>query len=127
MPGCSATSAPSATGHVDDEVVALRWISSNGRARITLRCTWPDRTVRTPLPGRSLDGGDQTNPDWSPDGERFVFAMNDGKRDDLWVADADGSDAHMLLDCTRQLPLAGRPRLVAGRQADHLQPEHPTC
>ena len=46
-----------------------------------------------------LAGGNQTNPDWSPDGQRFVFAMNDGERDDLWVADADGSDARMLLDC----------------------------
>ena len=30
---------------------------------------------------------------------QFVFAMNDGERDDLWVADADGSNARMLLDC----------------------------
>ena len=43
--------------------------------------------------------------------------MNDGKRDDLWVADADGSDARLLLDCRAPVPLAGRPRLVAGRQA----------
>ena len=57
-----------------------------------------DGTDRT-APLHDLAGGHQTNPDWSPDGKRFVFAMNDGKRDDLWVADADGSDAHLMLDC----------------------------
>ena len=28
-----------------------------------------------------------------------VFAMSDGERDDLWVADVDGEHARMLLDC----------------------------
>src|SRR3954469_2981271 len=31
--------------------------------------------------------GDQTNPDWSPDGRQFVFVMTDGTTDDLYVAD----------------------------------------
>ena len=59
------------------------------------------RTDGTDLtaPLHDLAGGNQMNPDWSPDGRRIVFAMNDGRRDDLWVADADGTDARMLLDC----------------------------
>lgn len=59
------------------------------------------RTDGTDLtaPLRDLAGGNQTNPDWSPDGRRIVFAMNDGERDDLWVADADGAHARLLLDC----------------------------
>ena len=42
-------------------------------------------------PLHDLAGGHQSNPDWSPDGKQFVFAMSDGERDDLWVADADGA------------------------------------
>jgi Tol biopolymer transport system component len=43
--------------------------------------------------------GDQTNPDWAPGGHRFVFAMSDGHRDDLWVAHTDGTRPRRLLDC----------------------------
>lgn len=50
-------------------------------------------------PLADLAGGDQMNPDWSPDGSQLVFAVNDGKRDDLWVSGADGSAPHVLLDC----------------------------
>jgi Tol biopolymer transport system component len=59
------------------------------------------RTDGTDLtaPLRDLAGGNQTNPDWSPDGRRIVLAMSDGERDDLWVADADGTHARRLLDC----------------------------
>lgn len=52
------------------------------------------------FPLEDLPGGDQTNPDWSPDGSRIVVVVNDGARDDLWVADADGGHARMLLDCS---------------------------
>ena len=53
--------------------------------------------VRYPL--EDLPGGDQTNPEWSPDGSQVLLAVSDGKRDDLWVADADGTGARVLLDC----------------------------
>jgi Tol biopolymer transport system component len=51
------------------------------------------------FPLEDLPGGDQTNPDWSPDGSHIVLAVSDGARDDLWVAGADGSDPQLLLDC----------------------------
>ena len=41
----------------------------------------------------------QTNPDWSPDGLSYVFAMVDGTTDDLFVAETGASDARKLLDC----------------------------
>jgi len=50
-------------------------------------------------PLADLPGGDQTNPDWSPDGSQIVFVVNDGIRDDLWIAGADGTNARVLLDC----------------------------
>ena len=50
-------------------------------------------------PLAELPGGDQTNADWSPDASQIVFVLNDGARDDLWIAGADGSGAEMLLDC----------------------------
>lgn len=53
--------------------------------------------ITYPLP--DLPGGHQMNPDWSPDGSQIVFAVNDGKRDDLWVSGADGSGPKVLLDC----------------------------
>ena len=49
--------------------------------------------------------------------------MNDGERDDLWVADADGDRCADAARLSRPVPLAGRPRLVAGRQAHRLQPD----
>lgn len=50
-------------------------------------------------PLEDLPGGDQTNPEWSPDGSQVLLAVNDGRRDDLWVAAADGTGARVLLDC----------------------------
>ena len=50
-------------------------------------------------PLEDLPGGHQTNPEWSPDGSQVLVAVNDGRRDDLWIADADGSSPRMLLDC----------------------------
>ena len=38
----------------------------------------------------------QDNPDWSPDGTRITFVSQDG----LWVMDADGSDASVLVPTT---------------------------
>lgn len=49
-------------------------------------------------PTDDVPGQDQTNPDWSPDGKRIVFAVSDGA-DDLWTVNADGTGAEMLLAC----------------------------
>ena len=48
-----------------------------------------------------VSGINQTHPDWSSDGNRIVFAVMamDGLQD-LWVVDADGTGAEMILDCS---------------------------
>ncbi|HEX5828727.1 MAG TPA: hypothetical protein VFY23_14465 [Candidatus Limnocylindrales bacterium] len=51
-------------------------------------------------PTRTVPGGDQTNPDWSPDGSRLVFAVASGSHENLWVVNADGTGARLLADCT---------------------------
>ncbi len=50
-------------------------------------------------PTENVPGIDQTNPDWSPDGKRIVFAVADGS-DDLWTVGVDGTGAAMLLECS---------------------------
>ena len=49
------------------------------------------------------NGGEgwQLHPDWSPDGAQLTFVIDDSPngRRDVWVSNADGSDAHRLFDC----------------------------
>jgi Tol biopolymer transport system component len=44
--------------------------------------------------------GSQRHPDWSPNGEQLTFIQAPpGKPDELWMVDADGTDAKKLLSC----------------------------
>jgi len=44
--------------------------------------------------------GTHEHPDWSPDGTRILLNSIDADgTEDLWVADADGSDARRIVDC----------------------------
>ena len=51
------------------------------------------------------EGGTQASPDWSPDGSRLAFSVDQAGESppnetrDIWVADADGSNAKRVFDC----------------------------
>jgi Tol biopolymer transport system component len=60
-------------------------------------------------PTSDVPGGDQTNPDWSPDGSQLVFAVSSGGSDVLWVVNADGTDARLLVDCDDECAVVDDP------------------
>jgi len=52
-------------------------------------------------------GGDgwQLHPDWSPDGQQLAFVVDvypspNGGHRDIWISNADGTNARQLFDCT---------------------------
>lgn len=54
--------------------------------------------------------GTQEHPDWSPDGARIVLDAADGEGvHDLWVANADGSAATLVVDCVEPCLWANEP------------------
>lgn len=105
--GCTATgdSEPDvantrSAGNVPQPGEAWVLYQGEGQAGAQVRLIRPDGTGDHPVL-TDVTGTHQTNPDWSPAGDRFVFALTDGRTEDLWVADVDGSDAHVLVDCER--------------------------
>ena len=54
----------------------------------------------TPDVPRRTDGW-QVHPDWSPDGTRLAFAVDDtdGSSRDLWISEPDGANAERVFDC----------------------------
>jgi Tol biopolymer transport system component len=54
--------------------------------------------------------GTQEHPDWSPDGRQLVIDTVDGAGvRDLWIADADGTDARVVVDCVAPCKGADEP------------------
>ena len=98
LAGCSAGgSAP--TGKAPDAAPQPRILFQGmGPEHLLLGMARLDGSGVT-FPLADLPGGDQTNPEWSPDGTQVLVVVNDGSRDDLWIAGADGTEPRMLLDC----------------------------
>lgn len=92
-PASTSPSSAPAVGADDPWIVFQQF-----KARSTVTLVRPDGTGLH-SPTLDVPGGDQTNPDWSPDGSRLVFAHRQGAREDLWTVNADGSDARLLAGC----------------------------
>ncbi len=90
--------APGTTVADGDAVEGAAWAIQIFKSRATIQVVDADGGSRF-SPTASLEGGDQTNPDWSPDGSQLAFVMNDGTRDDLWITNLDGSGGRVLFDC----------------------------
>lgn len=109
LAGCSGSD-----GSASDGGLAGEWIVYEGPIEGTggvtdagNRLVRPDGTGdvwATPdVPRR--EGGWQAHPDWSPDGGRLAFAVDQAGESppnetrDIWVSDADGSHAKRVFDC----------------------------
>ena len=95
-PTTAATPSPTPISVADGE----SWIAFQqfpGKSTVTL--VRPDGSGLH-SPTLTVPGGDQTNPDWSPDGSQLVFAVASGTSENLWVVNVDGTGARLLADCT---------------------------
>jgi len=101
-PSAAATASPPAiatSAAATAPAAAATWALETGSRRLVVVTVAADGSGLA-APAETLAGGDQTNPDWSPDGARLVFAMTDAEgHDDLWVTGADGTGARLLADC----------------------------
>ena len=82
-PATTTTEAPAGVIAYQTAELTLRLLRSDGSG---------DREIAVDVPGEHLQ------PDWSPDGKRFVFTSRSGG-DRLFEADADGGNAHQLVEC----------------------------
>lgn len=95
-PAPTATSAPSAsaalTMRVGEPWIAYQW-EQDGGGRISL--VRPDGMDSHPLlPDAKYNA---YHPDWSPDGAQIAFDAETGGGDEVWVVNADGSNAAAIV------------------------------
>ncbi len=102
MGACSSptatVAAPATTVADGDAVEGASWAIQITKTHATIAVVDADGGSQF-SPTAGLQGGDQTNPDWSPDGSMLALVMNDGTRDDLWITNLDGSSGRLLFDC----------------------------
>jgi Tol biopolymer transport system component len=95
----ATTGTAGTTSDAEPGAAPPAWAIQGSDGRLVVQVMASDGSGRT-SPAADAVGGDQTNPDWSPDGRQLVFVMTDKNgHDDLWVTHADGSGSRMLFDC----------------------------
>ena len=96
-PGTEAAQPDTSESSAEADAFMVIQVAANGRTELRL-IDQDGNEVGSP--GSDVPGGNQTNPDWSPDGQMLTFGMvGDDGRDDLWLVDVDGGDPHLLYDC----------------------------
>lgn len=94
-PAAGAEPASSVAPLADGEAwIAYQSDEPRGHAVHIVR---PDGTGAV-FPLAAVPGGQQLHPDWSPDGRRMVFDVDDGAGG-IWVADTSDWSADMLVSC----------------------------
>jgi Tol biopolymer transport system component len=75
--------------------IAFQWVAGAGDGIFLVR---PDGTGRHRIAANAARS--QIHPDWSPNGQQLAFvAETAADRTELWVVNADGSDAGRLFSC----------------------------
>jgi Tol biopolymer transport system component len=131
-PGASqeARSSPSATSPLTQPTPGMdpsvAWIAYQAD---DLRMIRPDGTgSHLALPDGPTNA---RHPDWSPDGTRFAFVIDEADTRDIWIADWDGANARRVFDCQAPCVDADGPswspdaRSIAFRRLDFVDGAYP--
>ena len=91
----AASASPSVTVGDGDPWIVYQWSDGSGEGIFLVR---PDSTGKHQLVADMT--GSEIHPDWAPDGSRIAFVRQTSEGStELWVVDADGSDAERLYAC----------------------------
>jgi Tol biopolymer transport system component len=105
---------------VDEPWIAYQWVQGDGDGIYLAR---PDGTDPHEL--LSDAGYNAFHPDWSPDGIRIAFDAETGGGNEIWVVNADGTNAAAIvprIPTARSAAVKSRTGLVAGRFGDRVRP-----
>jgi Tol biopolymer transport system component len=87
-----SASRPSAPMQVDGPWIAYQWVPEHGKGLYLIRPDGSDaHEIAIELPG------DAYHPDWSPDGKRIALDLGTDRGSEIWVVDADGTNAAAIV------------------------------
>jgi Tol biopolymer transport system component len=94
--GSTTGALPGNTVRPGEPWMVYQRFTNSGDFPLDIRLVRPDGTGDHPL--LTERPGNQTHPDWSPDGNRIVYTVDDTQ---LWIANADGgAPAKLPIDCS---------------------------
>ena len=86
----SASAAP--TMQADEPWVVYQWVPEHGQGLYLMRPDGSDaHEIAIELPGAAY------HPDWSPDGAQIAFDAETGGGNEIWVVNADGTNAAVIV------------------------------